>query len=164
MDYDWQLGRACQFHLANEYLLLCIARGMIVIVVQADFSPGYDFRMSRQSFHLGAGVVGSEPCFMRMNADRRIKERIFLSQLNSGIEFRRTVAIADGNHGHDPGFSRASDDLLAIGIELFAVEMCVRVDKHKKTGGGRQASGVGPGNSKLKHFAKGALLRMVRTF
>ena len=67
---------------------------------------------------------------MRMHADGRVHERILVRELNPGVERGRTVAIADGDHGSHSGLARASDHLLAIGVELLAIEMCVRIYEH----------------------------------
>src|SRR5215471_19980789 len=70
-----------------------------------------------------------------------------LGKLDPGIQIRRPVAIADGNHGCDPRLAGARDDFQAIGVKLLAIEMCVRIDKH---GNGLLASGSG-----LPHQAVG---------
>ena len=69
---------------------------------------------------------------MGMDTNRRVHERMFLGQPNSGVEHGRAVTVADGNHGPDPGFERPRDDLLAVGVELLAIEMGVRIDEHRK--------------------------------
>jgi hypothetical protein len=65
-----------------------------------------------------------------MDPDGCVHEWMLFRELNSGIERGRAIAIADGDHRSDSGLASASDDLLAIGVELLAVEMCVRVYKH----------------------------------
>ena len=54
----------------------------------------------------------------------------FVRQLNPSIERGRAIAIADGDHGSHSGLPRARDHLLAIGVELLAIEMCVRIYEH----------------------------------
>ena len=46
MNDDGQLARARQFHLLNEDSLLNFARRMVVIIVEANLSPGNDFWIS----------------------------------------------------------------------------------------------------------------------
>src|ERR1700756_4623216 len=75
-------------------------------------------------------MIGSQPCFVRVNPDRRVHEWIFLRQPNPGIEFRRTIPVADSDHSCDPGLACSSDHLLAVRVELLAIEMRVRVDEH----------------------------------
>src|SRR5262245_1152267 len=80
---------------------------------------------------------------MRMDSDRRVHERMLLGELDPGVQIGRPVAIADGDHGRDSGFVRACDDFRAIGLELLAIEMCVRIDEHGKTDLGLWTSDLG---------------------
>jgi hypothetical protein len=41
-----------------------------------------------------------------------------------------------------PVFPRASDHLLAIRVELLAIEMCVRIDEHRNSGVRLPATGL----------------------
>jgi hypothetical protein len=50
--------------------------------------------------------------------------------LNSGIERWRAVAVANGDDRPNSCRSGVSDHLFAIGVELLAVEMRVRIYKH----------------------------------
>ena len=75
-------------------------------------------------------MIRGQPRLVRMNADRRVHERILLGQPNPGIEFRRTVPVADGDHSCDPGLACTRDHLLAVRVELLAIEVCVGIDEH----------------------------------
>ncbi len=100
------------------------------MVVQADLAPRDHLGMPRQLLHgLVSGIV-REPRFVRMDPDGRVHERMLFRELNAGIERGRAVAIADGDHGPHSGLARASDHLLAIRVELLAIEMCVRIYEH----------------------------------
>ena len=46
MNDHGQLARARQFHLLNKDFLLNFARRMVVIIVEANFSPGNHFWIS----------------------------------------------------------------------------------------------------------------------
>src|SRR5580704_4918639 len=98
--------------------------------------------MPRQPFHVLVRGFIRQPGFMGMNAERRINEIVVLRQANSAIHMRRPVTVADGNDGLHPGLASPSNDLLAVGVELPAVEMGVRVDKHGYGRGGRASSPV----------------------
>ena len=50
--------------------------------------------------------------------------------LNPGIESRRAVAVSNRDYRLHSRLSSSSDHLLAIRVELFAVEMCVRIYEH----------------------------------
>src|SRR5450631_272996 len=103
---------------------------MIVVVVQADLPPCDHLGMPRELPHGFIGSVIREPGFVRMDPDSRVHERVLFRELNSGIERGWAIAIADRDHPSHSGLASASDHLLAIGVELLAVEMCVRIYKH----------------------------------
>src|ERR1035437_6297681 len=42
----------------------------------------------------------------------------------------RAIAVANGDYGLHSGLPRPRDHLLAIGVELLAIKMRVRIDKH----------------------------------
>src|ERR1700693_3854094 len=42
----------------------------------------------------------------------------------------RAIAVANGDHGPHSGLPRPGNHLLAIGVELLAIKMRVRIDKH----------------------------------
>ena len=86
--------------------------------------------MSRQAFHRLVRRIIGEPGFVRMDADGCVDERKFIGELDSGIERRRAVAVADRHHRLYAGLAGASDHLLAICVKLLAIEMCVRIYKH----------------------------------
>ena len=86
MDHDRQFGRARQFHLPQEYLLLQFARRVIVKVVQPDFAPGDDLGPSCQLFKLLKVGIGGQLGFMGMNADGGQDKFVPLGQLNAAVE------------------------------------------------------------------------------
>src|ERR1039458_2936661 len=116
---------------------------MIVVIVQADLAPCYHLGMPRQLLHRLIGRLIRETRFVRMNPDSGIHERMLFRELNSGVERRGTIAIADCDHCPYSGLASASDHLLTIGVELIAsdhlltigvellaIEMCVRIYEH----------------------------------
>src|SRR5271169_5585734 len=66
-----------------------------------------------------------------MNAQRRIHEIVLLRQPNAAVHLLGAIAVADSNDSLDSSIARAGNDLLAIGVELFAVKMRVRIYKHR---------------------------------
>jgi hypothetical protein len=62
-----------------------------------------------------------------------VHEWIFLRQLNPGIQLRRPIAVPNRNHGPNSSRARPLNYLLAIGIELLAIKMRMRINKHKKS-------------------------------
>ena len=67
---------------------------------------------------------------MRMNACGRVELRVAICHADAGFQIRRAVARADRDHLGHACCERALDHRFAIGIELFAIEMAVRVDEH----------------------------------
>src|SRR5258708_38229328 len=121
MNDDGQFGRTRQFHLADEYALLNIPRRVVVKIVEADFSPGDDFRALRKLGHFfEVGLLG-ELRFVRMNSNRGVNEIMLLGELHGAVESARALSNADGQNIRDPGFPGASNHLLAIRIEAWAV-------------------------------------------
>ena len=103
---------------------------MIIEIIQTDLAPCDHFGMPRQTLHVLVGGFIRQPGFVRMNAERRVNEIVFLRQSNSAIHLRGTIAVADGDYGLNPGLPRPIDHLLAIGVELLAIEMRVRINEH----------------------------------
>ena len=63
-----------------------------------------------------------------MHSDGRVYEWITVRQANAHFEVRRPVAGADRHHMLDARGESALDHGLAVVVELFAVQMTVRVD------------------------------------
>ena len=66
-----------------------------------------------------------------MDSNSGVHEWIFLRQLNPGIQLRRPIAIPNRNHRPNSSRARPLNHLLAIGIELLAIKMRMRINKHK---------------------------------
>ena len=131
MDDDRQFRRTRKLHLADEYVLLHVARRVVVIVVEADLSPSDDLRPARELLEFCEIGVFSQLGLVRMNADARINEVVLLSNPDRAIECPGPVAGSDAENVGDTSFLRPSDDLLAIRIEARAVEVAVGIDVHE---------------------------------
>ncbi len=77
MDDDGELCRLCQFHLLSEDCLLYFSWGVIVEIVEADFSPGYYLGIPRPFEHLGVGGFGGQAGFVRMDSYAGVDSGIF---------------------------------------------------------------------------------------
>ena len=75
MDDDGELGGAGDFHLADEDIFLDVARGVVVVIVEADFSAGDDFGGAGELFELGEVGVGGFGGFVGMDAGGGVNER-----------------------------------------------------------------------------------------
>src|SRR5271157_4941273 len=136
MNDDRQFRRAGHFHLLKEDALLHVARRMIVEVVEPDFAPGYNLGIARQSFKLIEIFLLRELGLVRMNANRGVNAFMLLREFDSTVERARarTISIADGEDGRDPGCLRTSKNLGAVSVVSLGVEMGVGVGVHSGCG------------------------------
>ena len=132
MNHNRQLRGRRQFHLPRENFFLHIARGMIVEIIQPNLAPSNDLGMHCEALHVPIGGVIREPGFVRMYAESRVNELVFLGQPDSAIHLRRPVAVADGHDRLHPRLSRARNNFLPVGVEALAIKMRVRVNKHSR--------------------------------
>jgi hypothetical protein len=65
---------------------------------------------------------------VRMDADGGIKRRVFLRKTDAGLEVWRTFSGPDCDHVLDTRGQGARDDFFTIGVEIFGIEMAMRVD------------------------------------
>src|SRR5258706_2728224 len=88
--------------------------------------------MPGEPFHVLVSGIVREPGFVGMNAQRRVDEIVFLGQSDSAIYMLGSIAVSDRDEGTDPGFPRPRDYLLAVVVELLAIQVCVRINKHRR--------------------------------
>ena len=131
MNHDRQLGRARQFHLPQEDLLLQFARRVIVEIVQPDFAPGNDLGPFRQLFEFLKVGVGGQLGFMRMDADGGVDKFVLLGQSNAAVQRAGPGSAANGDDLFNAAVPRPRDHLLAVGVELLHLEMGVGVYEHR---------------------------------
>src|SRR5205807_9513873 len=105
-------------------------RGVIVEIIQPDFAPRDHLGMPRQSFHVLIRSLIRKSGFMRMYAESRVNEVVFLRQPNPTINLGGSITIADGDNSLHPSLSRPRNHLLAVRIEPLAIKMRVRIYKH----------------------------------
>ncbi len=154
MNHDGQFGRPRQLHLSEKYLLLQLARRVIVEVVQADFAPGDDLGPLRQLLEfLKVGVRG-QFCLVRMDSDGRENKFVPLGELNPAVQRTRAGSAADGDDLFNAAIAGAGDHRLAVGVELLHFEMGVGVYEHRTrtSGVGLRTSDLGPLHSGSRRF------------
>src|SRR5690349_17813169 len=95
VDDDRQFSRARDLHLAQEDLLLHIARRMIVVVIESDLAEPNHATMTRKRFELCVVALCSQPGFVWMNADAGIDPVVLLSDADRAIESAGPGAAAD---------------------------------------------------------------------
>src|SRR5271155_1401145 len=67
---------------------------------------------------------------MRMHADGCINRGMTIREADARFKIRRTVTRADGEHALDACFKGSLDHGVTINVELFVIEMAMRVDQH----------------------------------
>ena len=72
MNHDRQIGSASHLHLADKNLSLYLTRGMIVVVVETDLSPGEHLGVFRQGGELLKIPFADQFGFMGMDSDSGI--------------------------------------------------------------------------------------------
>jgi hypothetical protein len=124
---DREPGCCREFHLLEKNLLLYVAWRVIVEIVQTDLAPPHDLGTPREGDELVKISLRRQRRLVRMDADRGIDPVVLFSQFDRAIERARagTIAVADGQHGRDPGIVRANEDRRAIVIEAFVFRMAV---------------------------------------
>jgi hypothetical protein len=65
-----------------------------------------------------------------MDTYRGVDEWVLIGEADSCFQVWRSVASSYGYHLRDAGGHSALDYLLAVGVELIAVEVAVRVYQH----------------------------------
>ena len=130
VDEDGELDGGGQRELPAEDLLLHVARGMVVVVVEADFADGDDARMLGEALHAVEVGGGEQARLVGVDADGSVNPGVALGEWDGAGEVVGAIAIADGEEGADAGVVGALDGGVAIGGELGAVEMGVGVEEH----------------------------------
>src|SRR6266567_8981613 len=131
VDDDWEMGGEGECHLPDKHVLLNVARGVAVVVVEADFSPGDYFGSAGKGFELAEVGVGGEFRFVRMDADGGVDEIILGGEFDGAVEGAGAISGADGEDGSDAGLTGTGEDFVAVGVEAGAVEVGVGVDEHE---------------------------------
>src|SRR6266705_4000752 len=136
MNQDRQLARSRQPQLSSEGFALHFARGMIVMIIEPDFSPGdYAFALFNQIekpfFSRGVEKFG----VVRVDADRDVNLVVIFSQSDRAFEIPTVrVAGADVEHGRNPGSARSGNHMFAINVEVRTVDVAMRIDESHRKG------------------------------
>src|SRR5262249_49902445 len=78
MNHDWKGGRAAHLHLAYKDLSLHPTRGMVVVIVQADLSPGKHLGMFRQPSQFVKVLFAGQLGFMGMDPNRCVNPAVLI--------------------------------------------------------------------------------------
>lgn len=121
------------FQLPNKYRELDFL-GDSPVIIQANFTKCLDLRMSKQVLQNSKRIGGDFGRIVRMDAYGGEHARICIRQTNGGFEIGRPVARPDGEHELQSHFACTFNNGLAVLIELFIVQMAMRIDEFHRTG------------------------------
>jgi len=130
VNHHRQPGRLRQLKLLQENQLLHLAGRVIVKVIQPNLSPGNHFRSFRESLEFREVSGGREFSLVGMNSNAGIDEFMRLRQPNATVERPGPGAAPNRDNGLDSSLPRPRHHLLAVAVESFPLEMCVRVYEH----------------------------------
>src|SRR5262245_46492148 len=127
MNYDGQIQRASDLKLPPEYSALHVAWRMVIVIVEADFTPSDHARtlLCQISQSLFRRAV-KQFRVVRMNADGAVNLIVVLSQLNcSFVSTTVWIAGAHVKHRRDSGVPRARNHVFAIAVVIGTVYVAV---------------------------------------
>jgi len=138
VDSDRKNELAGDIQLFDEDCALDVARGEIVVIIEADFAISDNFGMGAESAQFGIGFGRGFGGFVRMDADGRDDLWVTVGEANGAIEMWRAIAGADAKNAVDAGLGGADEDGVEIGGEFLVVEMSVGIgDGHGRLWGRR---------------------------
>jgi len=139
VDDDGQAAAAGDGELVAKDGLLNVARGVVVVIVEADFTPGDDANVSGVGFGFLEMALGDEFGFVGMDTDGGVDPGVLLGERDGRVEMVGAGSTADGEDGGDAGFAGAGEDGIAVRLEVGEIEMGVGVDQfHDGAGAGRR--------------------------
>ena len=103
VDSDRKNELAGDIQLFDEDCALDVARGEIVVIIEADFAISDNFGMGAESAQFGIGFGRGFGGFVRMDADGRDDLWVTVGEANGAIEMWRAIAGADAKNAVDAG-------------------------------------------------------------
>src|SRR5258706_287236 len=110
MDHDWLLRRSRKLYLAQEDLLLRLARRVIVKIVEPDLAPGNHLGMARKLLQLHIRFFRCILRFVRMNADGGEDPIMLFGEIQGAPKGSRLFTDADSEDRLHAGVSCALQD------------------------------------------------------
>ncbi len=102
--------------MLNENALLDIARGEVVVVIQADFSDADNLGMRGQIPKAAGRIRVERSRFVRMYT-HGAKDAV--------VSIQKPEGSINGHHCRYAGFPGPLDDCIAVAFERFVIEMTV---------------------------------------
>ena len=131
VDYDWFVQLQGQFQLSYEHIVHNFLVLSVPVVVQADLAYRHAFGVRGQLPDHGRGVHVPALPLLRLPADGCVDEGIPLGQSQrrpgAGLVAAGVYDIVYAQRRH------GGEHLVTVGVELGAVVVRVRIDKHLLT-------------------------------
>jgi hypothetical protein len=125
VNHDGELSGGGEGELAAEDFLLGDEVGVFVMIVESNFAAGEDSRVVEnfgELVEVGFGGLGG---FVRVNAGGGVDPVVSFGEGEGGVEMVGAGGAADGENGADARVASASEDGVAVIIELRVFEVGV---------------------------------------
>ncbi len=119
------LRRARLAKLMAKYARLHVAGRMIVVIIEADFSPGDHARIPRQAFQFRVVRFRRMPCLVRVNSRRGVNPIVRLGVRNGRSQLFDFRAVADRQQRADSRSPRSIEHGVAIRVKVGYVHVRV---------------------------------------
>ena len=131
VDDDRLLQLAREADEPREGGALHVARGVVVVVVEADLADGDDLGLGREPRELGVRGVVEGDGVVRVHADRSAGSLVHALRERDRRARRREIgADADDDEALHAGLACAGEHLVGPAREVLRIEMAVRIDEH----------------------------------
>ena len=127
MDHDGSFSCARQRQLPAKNNVLHLAWRKVVVVIEADFTPGDHARVLGKRFKRCQVRVGYLRGFVRMDANRGLNPIMLLGERQRRIQFFGTRARSDREQGGDSRLARALEHGIAIFVKLREIQVRVGI-------------------------------------
>ncbi len=125
---DGQVKAAGALELLAEDLLLNVARRVVVMVVESDFTPGQQAPLPGARGELVQQLIGGVAGFVGMDAGGHPEKAVVLGrQQQSLLDVGGACGFGEGEDAGDASLVGAREHGIAVGVELRVVEVRVRV-------------------------------------
>ena len=128
MDDHRQLQLDGEPNLLAERALLHVVRHVLPVVIEADLANGYDLRMRGKFAECVDRPFVERVGVARVDTHRGVDFGVSLGKLDDATtRIHGDAGIDDESDARVP---RALDDFVAVGVELFEIEMSMCIDEH----------------------------------
>ena len=119
-----------QIELLDEDALLDVARGVVVVIVEADFAPGEELGACGETLELVVVGLGGKLGFMRVDAGGHVDPIVSGGEGDWGVQ--GVDVAADGQDGRDAHLAGTLEHFGAVGVECSVVQVGVRVNQGQR--------------------------------